>query len=942
MDVVASWRAALRIAWREARRAKGRSVLVAVMLALPVLALSAAAVTSDMMTLTGAEKATQRMGAADARIEWPRHRPMMQLPDPAESYVIVFPDPGPGGQIDVNTPEWAAADQPGTQEELIEALPGSTVVPVRRGTTVVRTPDGLGQPDAVMVDATSPLTRGYVEILAGRAPAAPTEVALTKQAMAWLEAGIGDDVTVVAGETTRPYTVVGQVEFPSLLDSVLLFAYDADDETVSEWFALRENSWLVDTPEPIGWDRVLELNERGMLVASRAVFEHPPADEDVPLRQTEWTGNRLVQPEDLALAVLVGGLALLEVVLLAGPAFAISARRRQRQLALVAANGGTPAHVRRIVLADGVVLGLLGAGLGLALGITGAFLARPWFEETIAHVRGGAYRVFPEALVAIAGLAVVTGLLAALVPAFITARQDVVASLAGRRGITRSRKRWIAVGLAMIVLGAVVTCLGALAADTVIMLGGLIIGELGLVLCTPALIGLVARVGRIVPLAPRIALRDAARNRAAAAPAIAAVMAAVAGTVALGMYLDSQTAHERNQYQQETPTGTASVHFGYGGDDWANSPSLAAIEQAMRTALPVAEVHTVGTVICPDGPEQATCDLQVVANDQCPQLLAWNNGDQLTTEQRRQASANPACDTRNLSGTTTTKVIDGRALSVLTGASGDDLRAAEQVLASGGVVVRSPLLITEGKVTVAVIRPDPTVDPEMIGVGRYVPIQDGTQIPPGHTVEYVTLPGHLLTTGIRTGPAFVTPATVARLGLVSDESALVGATTRAPTTSDEERARALLQPLDAFPYIEHGFQPRYDQTLLVLLAASAIITIGAASVGTALTAADSRQDLSTLAAVGASPRLRRGLSVSQSWVIAGLGSILGSAVGLGTAIAVIAMIGQEYETLWPFDGPPTPVMPWSTLLITLVLVPAIAVLGAGLFTRSRLPIERRL
>jgi ABC-type transport system, involved in lipoprotein release, permease component len=942
MDFVASWRAALRIAGREARLAKGRSALVAVMLAVPVLALTAAAVTTDMMSLTGAEKATQRMGAADARIEWPAHRPVMQLPDPAESHVIIFPDPGPDGEIDINTPEWATADQPGTQEELVEALPGSTVVPVRRGTTVVRTPGGLGHPDAVMVDATNPLTRGYVEVLAGRAPTTPTEVALTNQAMAWLEAGIGDEVTVVAGQATREYTVVGQVEFPSLLDSVLLFAYDADDTAVSEWFSLRENSWLVDTPEPIGWDRVLELNELGMLVASRAVFEHPPADEEVPLRQAGWAGSPLVRPEDVALAVLVCGLALLEVVLLAGPAFAIGARRRQRQLALVAAHGGTPAHLRRIVLADGVVLGLLGAGLGIVAGTAIAFLARPWFEETVAHVRGGGWRVFPEALVAIGGLAVVTGLLAALVPAFITARQDVVAALAGRRGVTRSRKRWIAVGLAMIVLGAAVTCLGTLAAQTVIMLGGLIIGELGLVLCTPALIGLVARVARIVPLAPRIALRDAARNRAAAAPAIAAVMAAVAGTVALGMYLDSHTAHRRNQYQQETPTGTASVHFGYGGDDWANSPSLAAIEQAMRTALPVAEVHTVGTVICPDGPEHATCDLQVVANDRCPQLLAWIHGESLTKEQRREAGANPACDTRNLSGTTTVKVINESALAVLTGASGDDLRAAQEVLAAGGVVVRSPLLITESEVTLAVLRPDPAADPDAVIDGEYQQGRGGVQVPPGHTVSYVALPGHHLTTAVGPGPAFITPATAARLGLASDESSLVGAITREPTTSDEERARALLQPLEAFPYIERGFQPQYDQTLLILLAASAIITIGAASVGTALTAADSRQDLSTLAAVGASPRLRRGLSVSQSWVIAGLGSLLGTAVGIGTAVAVIAMIGQEYETLWPFDGPPTPVMPWSTLLITLVVVPGIAVLGAGLLTRSRLPIERRL
>ncbi|MEK8107565.1 hypothetical protein NKG94_25220 [Micromonospora sp. M12] len=45
------------------------------------------------------------------------------------------------------------------------------------------------------------------------------------------------------------------------------------------------------------------------------------------------------------------------------------------------------------------------------------------------------------------------------------------------------------------------------------ILTGLILGELGLVCCTPTLIGALARLGRVLPLAPRIALRDASRNR---------------------------------------------------------------------------------------------------------------------------------------------------------------------------------------------------------------------------------------------------------------------------------------------------------------------------------------------------------------------------------------------------------------------------------------------
>ncbi|HLT10018.1 MAG TPA: hypothetical protein VK028_04335, partial [Micromonosporaceae bacterium] len=85
MSVVASWRTALRIARREARRAKGRSALVILMIAVPVLALTVAAVTYDMFNLTPAEDADRTMGTADARIQWPNRLPVQQAPDPRKA-----------------------------------------------------------------------------------------------------------------------------------------------------------------------------------------------------------------------------------------------------------------------------------------------------------------------------------------------------------------------------------------------------------------------------------------------------------------------------------------------------------------------------------------------------------------------------------------------------------------------------------------------------------------------------------------------------------------------------------------------------------------------------------------------------------------------------------------------------------------------------------------
>ncbi len=920
MSLLASWRTALRIARREAQRSRGRSLLVVAMIAVPVLALSFAAVTYDMLTLTGAEKADRTMGATEARIQWPSHGPVLQYPDPYGGFYAQDPRVSPSGGPDTG--------RAGTQAELLAALPtGSTSLPLRRGSVRMRTVDGIGQPNAIMVDARSPFTKGYLTVLEGRAPATISEVALTEQAMQRLGAGIGG--TVTNADTNTKYTVVGRVEFPSLLEEVVLFAPDSNTEALQKWFRTNEEAWLVRTPGPITWDQVVRLNRLGMVIASRAVYVDPPPDGEVPL----LVAQDRVDTEQLALVILVAGLALLEIVLLAGPAFAVSARRRQRQLALVAANGGTPAHVRRIVLADGVVLGLVGAGVGIVAGIVAAFVTRPWVEELLAHYRAGGYRVFPTALIAIATLAVITGVLAALVPAFITARQSVVAALSGRRGITRSRKRWIALGVVMVAVGGVITVAGTTQANATVILAGLVVGELGLVFCTPALVGLVARAGRILPLAPRIALRDAARNRAAAAPAISAVMAAVAGSVALGLYYDSNREFNRQNYHQELPTGTVQVYFDYGNPDHA--VSVSAIEQAVRSSLPVTDVHQVRRLGCPPGSKQPYgCEMQPVPHDDCPQLAKARQGGKLSTEERETAAADPRCD-RNLLYVYGSVVDDGTAVAALTGATGEDLARAQATLRAGGVVVRSPNLIEHGTVTMSILTP--TDD----GSG---PAQATVKSPAssGMSSTTMTFAGYLLTTSVGPGSTIVSSGAVAKAGLTSVVATLVASTNEMPTQAQEERAASTLQPLQGFVQVERGFPNEIDPRLWVLIGAAITITLGAAAVGTGLAAADGRADLSTLASVGASPSVRRGLSLSQSGVIAGLGSVLGALAGIGAAIAIITALNQSNDVLWPDAGPLPVVLPWLTLLMTLVITPFVAILGAGLFTRSRLPIERRL
>ncbi|MBO4210738.1 FtsX-like permease family protein, partial [Micromonospora echinofusca] len=517
-----SWRAAIRIAWRESRRARGRTALVLAMITLPVLALTFAAVTWDMFQLTPQEDAARRLGAADAQLRWATDGPLQQLSGDA-GYSSDAP----------------ARQRPVTTAELAALLPtGSRLVPlVERSRLRLLTPDGTTSIQVQGIDVGDPLLRGVVRLRSGRAPHGPDELAATGPALRRLGTALGGTVGLADG--TRTYRVVGVVEFPADLSELLAVPPAGLTDPPS--------AWLVDTPVPVGANLVRRLNAQGVLV------ETPPGSP--AFRADEPSAGTPVDQESISEGVLVGGLGLLEVVLLAGPAFAVGVRRRQRELALVAANGGTPAQLRRIVLADGLVLGLAGAGLGLALGVTTAVAARPVVAELLYQHRPGGYRFFPAALVAIAGLAVLTGVLAALVPAYTAGRQDVVAGLTGRRGATRSRRRWLVLGLGLAGAGSVTAALAATRVSTWGILIGLVLGEIGLVLCTPSLVGLLGRLGRWLPLALRIALRDTSRNRAAAAPAISAVLAAVAGSVATGAWLASDEARTAARYQPTLPAG---------------------------------------------------------------------------------------------------------------------------------------------------------------------------------------------------------------------------------------------------------------------------------------------------------------------------------------------------------------------------------------------------
>ncbi len=124
---------------------------------------------------------------------------------------------------------------------------------------------------------------------------------------------------------------------------------------------------------------------------------------------------------------------------------------------------------------------------------------------------------------------------------------------------------------------------------------------------------------------------------------------------------------------------------------------------------------------------------------------------------------------------------------------------------------------------------------------------------------------------------------------------------------------------------------RYDTMLLVLGVLSAIMTIAGGAIAVALSVAEMRDDLSTLAAVGALPALRRRIAGAQAGLIVGLGVVLGVAAGIAPAAGMVAF---RPDLHWN--------VPWLPLTVAVLIGPLIAVVATTVLTRPRLVLVRRI
>ena len=237
---------------------------------------------------------------------------------------------------------------------------------------------------------------------------------------------------------------------------------------------------------------------------------------------------------------------------------------------------------------NGVIVGVVGAVLGFALGLVLWLAYRPHNEQSAHHIIGTfalPWNVIVPAMV----LAVIATFFAAGYPARAITRVPVVSALAGRPAPPRQIHRSLVPGVIALVLGFVMFSLSGAAGNgggVIWLVPGLIALIVGIILVSPFFLALLARVGGRSPIAIRLPLRDMARYRARSGSALSAIslgimIAVIICAVAVARYANvfdyvgpNMSANTLNVYTP--PTGPT---FGPNGETPAQPvPSLSAQE----------------------------------------------------------------------------------------------------------------------------------------------------------------------------------------------------------------------------------------------------------------------------------------------------------------------------------------------------------------------------
>lgn len=717
--------------------------------------------------------------------------------------------------------------------------------------------------------------------------------------------GIGRGGTLTVGGTDLTVTDIYQ----GISDTGLIVnASDAlpDRGTAFRWYlpaeadGIREEPWISLNDDEVVVDGV-SVNE--IYTVSNSLPDSPHLIPWGDLGLGALRSSIGYYGNDLGILLTVVAVAVMAVTLISAvitPVFAVAARRLRHQLALLATHGATPAHLRRIMLYEGLIVGTVGSALGLVLS-TGVGAAAIRLFST------GSYAWAWDVAVPVVAVALVCGVASALVPAVRAGRENPVTALSDGSStvLTPWRPRTF-IGLPLVVLGV---ALAPASNDDALRAFGIALAGIGLVCSAELVVRLVGATAPHLSTAGRLAVRDTVRNRHRTVPAVAAVSGVTMLVTMLVTYPDGGYASD-SRFKDTVVTasatagGTADTGIGAYSEDLDRVAGIVGTDQRVDVYGGVlsAEASFTGRA-----PQFATAVGQTLT-DPIWQGVGWS----------------PVL------------VTAGDALSIYRDMTTADLRDATDLLASGTAVVGDPALVHDGRVRITV---EPGYDGDLPGAVPTDP-DDGFEVDPfwygsAESVRDSTsiyLPAVVLPGLAGHGGVAVSPDTAESVGL---------------QTSYDGSVFLLDHPVSTLKALEITARtgtPSFLDVSVPALAATdllwsavpvlfSLLTTGATVLLVVLLAAsESRRDLATITALGAPPGLLRRFTATQALVVAGAGTVAGVVVG-----ATPALIGG--------DLPDMSGGKWLLFGVVAVAGPVLArVLGSVIGTVSsldRAPVRRR-
>ncbi|KZE88625.1 ABC transporter permease [Microbacterium sp. TNHR37B] len=923
--------ASLRLAGRQTLHGWSSSLLVLTLIVLPMAVVTAALVYVDGRQPTTAERIEAQLGRAQAWLA-----------------IVNGPDPSLRQYFD--QPEWWQIDRSDDGQPVHEPRPPvddpvrlltdgdsgpAEVIEIGEGDVTAETAGGIAPVAAVIGDAGAEALRGRFDLHEGRAATAPTEVVVSPGALERLGASVGDTLTL--REPAARYTIVGvlsRAEDPDAREVVFLPGTAENRALQSDAMLTR---WYLPARIMTSAD-VETLNRAGVIVFDRSLVADPGA-------RAAPGGAEALPWSILAVLSAVAAFAGYLIVLLAGAAFSVSARRQEHALAVAASVGATRGDVFRIVLLQGTVLGLAGGTIGAGAGIGLGVLALHLFDDGAAASFWGVHVPWPL-LAAVVAFATIVGTIAAVVPARAATRGEVIAALRGSRKPVRVRADRPLWGTLLLVTGVAITAIAGLwlaainaekyvdqnDARRILCIWGIILGPLllqvGVMLAGHWIIAQLARVLSRIGLASRLAGRDAAAHPGRIVPAFAAIAAcAFLASVSLGSLAVVGAQQERGWWYG-APVGTLSVYGWIGAEPGVEPLSAAEVRATEARAREVAagtDPASIGTLWLPLDPRLYDASGKLVTNSDATTVLP-------------QVQRYVSCDDV-VQGECLTKaqsfVQGGWALAVVAADEIDTVvgrtltSAQREAYRAGGAVLLDRSYAT----------PDDVLVLSTLTVADADGAWERDDLRPAATTR---VPALVLDDGRhRERSVLISPAAAERAGVVVDGGSwqVVAAYAEPPAITARDavwRDAAALdsRALNVSAQYEDG-PPDAALWLVLVVGVTAVLVVAASAVALGLARVERRPDDATLAAVGGSSVLRRGIAGWQAVIVAGIGMVTGVSAG------VLPVWGVSMASATMSNPPLFSDMPWGWLVVLGVGLPVVIAAVSWIVPPRRPELTRR-